>query len=483
MLTPPPTMRKTVFLLVLFALSISPAIAACHVVTPNGSGSKTGADWNNAYAGLPSTLVRGDVYYLADGNYGSRLSLNQADAGTETIELRKAQSWSHCTDTGWNTSTMGSGQAVWSWSNAGSPIVTIGSDYWIINGNSNEPAGTIGCGGVTSLQGSDESQPPPTPIQCGIKIDNSTCTSTSTDYCEGGNGVVSGGGTSIVWKSVEWKGSGINANESSFWGSKESANLQQVTHSYLHDLATTCWTYGFNNATFTYNYVFGTNDSSINHGECLQDSGSDSNAVIMRNYFRDTITNGDLVFVAPTTGTHSNFVFADNVITCDLSGGCRHNDGIIACINSQETCTNLVVYNNTIINCTLNCGLVSTNAGSYVWKNNLYYNSAVSWSLGGSAFTEDYNSFLNSGSSGTGTHDVKVTSGALNPFLNWNSTANAIVGSADLTSDNANWNGRVSLGSPYDTDAAGNSYVAGGARGAYEVRPTAVKLSGSYSVQ
>ncbi|MGH9403380.1 MAG: hypothetical protein ACRD2P_14870, partial [Terriglobia bacterium] len=47
------------------------AFGACHVVTPNGSGSQTGADWNNSLANLPSTLTRGDVYYLADGNYGS----------------------------------------------------------------------------------------------------------------------------------------------------------------------------------------------------------------------------------------------------------------------------------------------------------------------------------------------------------------------------------------------------------------------------
>src|SRR5580698_173786 len=101
-------------ILIAFIFSAKSAHAACHAVSPSGSGSKTGADWNNAYAGLPGTLVRGDVYYLADGSYGS-MRLSQAVSGTSTIEVRKAQSYdngSTCASSiaaGWNTATMGSG--------------------------------------------------------------------------------------------------------------------------------------------------------------------------------------------------------------------------------------------------------------------------------------------------------------------------------------------------------------------------------------
>ena len=65
-------LRAVIF--ITFIFSAKSASAACHTVTPSGSGSQTGADWNNAYAGLPGTLVRGDIYYLADGNYGNHLS-------------------------------------------------------------------------------------------------------------------------------------------------------------------------------------------------------------------------------------------------------------------------------------------------------------------------------------------------------------------------------------------------------------------------
>ncbi len=458
-------MKKPIFLLILFALSISPAIAACHTVTPSGSGSQTGADWNNAFAGLPSTLVRGDTYYLADGNYGSSLSLDQADSGTQVITIKKAQTYDHCTDTGWNASTMGSAQAVWQWQ--GGPIAKIGSDYWTINGNSNDPPNTIGCGGVATNPPSTMAGAAPNPAGCGIKIDDSTCTSTATDACTGGNGVINGGGQYVTWKSVEWQGSGINPNEPYFWESSLSASHQTVTHSYLHNFGTTTWTYGLNHAIFSYNYDWGGQDTSVNHGEALQDSGSDCCAQIYANVFRDWVTNGILVFVDPVTGTHDQFAFYDNVDYCTTYGNCRHNDGEIACINSSQTCTNFTFVQNTIINCTLACGLNSTNAGTYTWENNLYYHSNVSYTLGGSTFTADYNSYIDSGSPGNGSHDINSMAATPVPFANWNSSAGTLSGLATLASSRANWTGRAALSSPYTLDAASNKFVT--ARGAYEL--------------
>jgi hypothetical protein len=459
--------------LILFACA--PAFATNHAVVPSCANNGNGTNWScasssggaGAYNAIPTTLTRGDIYYLADGTYGY-YQFDTATSGTTTVEIRKAQSYDYGGLSGFNASTMGSSQAVFPWTKPGS-IFTISGSYLIINGNSNDPADTIGCGGVLNTTASSQTSPAPSPSGCGIKIDNSRCTSTATNYCSNGSGIINGGGTSVIWKSVEWEGSDINANEPYFWLSSLSASGEQVTHSYLHAFGTTCWTYGFDNANFTYNYVWGTNDSSINHGECLQDTGSDGNMVIAYNVFRDTITNGDLVFVDPSPGTHDAFVFANNVIWCTSSSGCRHNDGIIACINSSQTCTNFLVYNNTIINCAVDCGLNSTNAGSYTWENNLWYNSPVVYNLNGSAFRADYNSYLKSGTPGSGSHDVNNTSSSV-PFANW-STANAtLTGPATLASAGSSWNNRVSLGSPFDTDAAGNAYASGssGTRGAYQ---------------
>ncbi len=197
----------------------SSAYAACHAVSPIGSGAKSGADWNNAYAGLPTTLVRGDIYYLADGNYGSHLSLSTAASGTLTIELRKAQAYDHgdgagCTPdigAGWNAATMGSAQAYWQSTGSGQ-VVNVGSGgYWTINGNGNNAGTTeVGCGGVQANPPGSMKGSSPNPAACGIRIDDSTCTATATDGCDNGSGVMNGGVANITWEFVVWFGQGVN---------------------------------------------------------------------------------------------------------------------------------------------------------------------------------------------------------------------------------------------------------------------------------
>ena len=51
-----------------FIAAARSAQAACHVVTPNGAGSRYGSTWNNAMAAFPAAMVRGDGYYVATGN-------------------------------------------------------------------------------------------------------------------------------------------------------------------------------------------------------------------------------------------------------------------------------------------------------------------------------------------------------------------------------------------------------------------------------
>src|SRR5579864_6394310 len=108
--------RVPVFLLlvaVLMVVASRRAEAGCHVVTSAGAGTKNGADWNNAMAGVPATLVRGDIYYLADGIY-SPYTFTTPDSGTTPVTIKKAVAADHCIETGWNASTMGSSQAIFS---------------------------------------------------------------------------------------------------------------------------------------------------------------------------------------------------------------------------------------------------------------------------------------------------------------------------------------------------------------------------------
>src|SRR5205807_6115135 len=79
--------RRTSFFLSLtlsLALSLcfgTAAQAACHVVTPSGSGDGSGRDWNNAINWNTISFIRGDTYYLRTGAYGSK-SFQAPEAGT-----------------------------------------------------------------------------------------------------------------------------------------------------------------------------------------------------------------------------------------------------------------------------------------------------------------------------------------------------------------------------------------------------------------
>jgi len=496
-----PNMRK---LLLIFAIVIlvRPVLGACHTVSPNGSGSKTGADWNNAYAGLPSTLVRGDIYYLADGVYGNHLSITTPLSGTKTIELRKAQSYdngSGCSPSiaaGWNTSTMGNGQAIWRSTGSGT-IVSMGTSggYLIFNGNGNN-AGTneVGCGGVQANPPSSMKGAAPHPAACGILIDNSTCTSTATDGCDGGSGVMNGGGPGIVWKSVEWFGQGLNSNgnnnsETYFWFASGS-NLSGVTisHSYIHNASTTNFTVvsgGWNNGIFDHNYSWGLFDGSVNHGEAIQLQGSNGGSgrdVISNNIFRDQQTNGDVVAVIAGSQTYD---FYNNVDFCSTGGtstSCRHNDGVIGCFNSQ-TCSDVNVYDNTF-SFPSNCGYnISGGPSTMNYQNNLFFNCGSVGRTGGTV-TIDYNTYLNSSQSAVGTHDVSVSSGAANPFVN------SPTGNVRLTADSSNYNKRLSLGSPYDSvdlygnpfsdDRGANQYTTSGATKVITISGNLTFNSGTY---
>ena len=63
---------------------------SCYV-TPMGGGEKTGVDWNNAYADLPSNLTRGVTYLLAGSatSYADHV-FNDPDNGTSAITIYKA---------------------------------------------------------------------------------------------------------------------------------------------------------------------------------------------------------------------------------------------------------------------------------------------------------------------------------------------------------------------------------------------------------
>jgi len=112
--------------LVIVALSGMNAFAADRYVLAGGSGAQDGSDWENAYSDLPASLDRGDVYYVADGDYSGHTFDTRA-SGSTMIVIKKAVISDHGTNVGWADS-YGDGQAIF---NGG---LQFNSSYWLVDG-------------------------------------------------------------------------------------------------------------------------------------------------------------------------------------------------------------------------------------------------------------------------------------------------------------------------------------------------------------
>lgn len=105
-------MKRYLFLItilsVIFFISDT-ALCAYHFVRPgpNGGyyGREDGTDWDNAYDGFPSSLIRGDTYYIAGGVYDmNSYEFDDAESGTNRIIIKKANATDCSGIAGWNSS-------------------------------------------------------------------------------------------------------------------------------------------------------------------------------------------------------------------------------------------------------------------------------------------------------------------------------------------------------------------------------------------
>jgi hypothetical protein len=457
------------------------AFAACHAINPTNAHNGDGSNWNaaasnggaGAFNAIPATLVRGDIYYLADGSYGS-YTFNTPDSGTTTIELRKAQPYdngSSCSPSiaaGWNASTMGSAQAVFS--STGASLETE-ADYLILNGN-----GTSSAPGCGAAPGSAVSVEPPTPSDCGISfvgLGGTTSGSLNLVYLNAG----SHSSTNISFEYVELFGSGTN-NQSGNGDLEVFLGGDHVTfeHIYGHNSGCVYIQDMGDDSLVDHSYFWGTEvngapGAEACHGQAEFESGGRNSGVRSNNVYRDI--TGTAVWTFASGGTNTDWEFYNNVVffSSPQLGFGGLSDAALDCINGN-LCTNFTFVQNTIVNCLADgvfgaaqCGIGwgdSGAGGSVIVENNLYYANPGGTALttNGTTVTEDYNSFLNSGHFGSGSHDVSVASGAPNPLVSW-PTSNF-----NLASDNADWNGRVVLGAPYTVDP--NGTVRTTDRGAYQ---------------
>jgi hypothetical protein len=463
-------MKKTsryYFLLLLLLATVPGLGATCHVVTSSGSGSHSGADWNNAFAGLPGSLTRGDTYYLADGSYGSYIFNT---SGSTAITILKATASDNCTNTGWNLATMGSGRATFTqWNEGGSS-----GGHYTLNG-------VIGTFNNSSL---------PTAGSFGIFLDGSACHSGSLGRCVELDGQENQNFQSVTFSYVEIQGTGATSSANSntpddlvYYGGSNGLTLD---HIFLHD--SSCdftFGYGSTNLTVQYSYFYKNWGAGSCHGQVSWNGSTHTNPVWRYNTFR-TI-EGTAIITAATAGggtSLSGLKMYGNTFYWGGSGDkasyqCLGN-GLISCVNSGVACSNITFYNNTIVGFPAdnsNGGPASCGAsgagfyddGSATWtglieQNNIWYGNNTSSRAGShiGGVTEDHNSYLNNPDSGSGTADV-VNGNAQNPFVSW--TGNGDL-NANLTADSSDVNNWLSLPSPFDIDPNGTTRSTD--RGAYQ---------------
>jgi hypothetical protein len=438
------------------------AVAACHAVTPSGAGAKSGASWSNAMSQLPATLVRGDTYYVADGNY-AQYHFTTPNSGTTTVTIKKAQSYdfgrssdgcSNDISEGWSAATMGSDQAMWP------ELFGDGSTpqpgYFILDGNGRSQG--IGCGQAPSqnLSASD----------CGLRVSiNSIGQDSGFDIGQNNNdGQHRSSSWTLRYFEIQGGGDGNNGAQS-----EEEIRCRGgcdnfvVENSYLHlsgcDFFKVPWTTSF---VVQNTYINQNISSATCHGQLwyteVQSSGVDFHSNIIQDI------QGTGIWVCLTGCQASGWNIYNNIIWRP-EGDSRPGtaNGIFSCINPGNHCTNMSFVGNSVVNYTadyagaLGIHCDGTSPNTFIWKNNLFYgitpNDRIDFQLCGGSLTEDHNSYLNSGTplSGISSTDVVVPALAPNPFVDWPHV------NFQLTSQNTDWTDGAVLAAPYNVDAAGNA--------------------------
>lgn len=414
------------------------ADAANQYVRPGAGGNNSGTDWANAYSAMPSTLKRGDTYYLATGSYGSYV-FDDANSSTTTITIKKATEADHGTSTGW-TSSYGAGQAVFTnWQ--------IYTDYYVFDGQTRNSDWRLG---TTSQYGIKVSGAGPVRLDNGAGSGGDNLTFRYIDIQAGGRDT--GRGDDVIY--------GLTGNTN-------------VTFQYcaLHDSDRTIFLMRGNwqNLVVDHSYLARNTSTPATHGEML--SMTESNGVTWSNNVMEDIEG--TAFIAGLNGgaisnwkIFGNVFFHSDAYRADTGRKAGHNLGVAGMVyiandaSNNNTGNNIYFYNNTVANVvgTYSGVVIQSGSGNEV-RNNVWYNSVrTNNSFSG---TISNNWYYNTSQDGDSTGTKMVCSSGCDVFNN--------VSGKDFRLKAA-IGGGMSLSSPYNTDMNGVTRGSDGTwdRGAYE---------------
>jgi hypothetical protein len=418
--------------------------AALKFVRAGATGTNDGSDWNNAYPALPTSLVRGNTYYLADGSY-SDYTFDDANNGTTVITIKKAIVNDHGTDTGW-VSTYGDGQASFgNW--------TVITDYYVFDGqvrNANWRTGAVSQYGIKVMGGGMNGK--------AIRLDDGAGT----------------GGDNLSFRYIDAVGGGRDTGNGDdiFYGLTGNSNIT-IQYSSLRDCDRVMFTMRgkWTNLLVDNSYMARNQSNDVSHGELLSAVESDS-VTFSNNVIEDIEGTAIWAFLnGPSNNINSNWkIFGNTIAITDayiaMNRYPTHTGGITGIVfcgydgnTNNNICNNFSYYNNTAVNIQgLWSGIVITNGTGNVAQNNIWYNSVRT---NNTNVTASYNLYTNTIADGdTSASRVDCTANC-NIFIN---PANM-----DFHLNTATANGTV-LVAPYNTDPDGITRGSDGTwdRGAFE---------------
>jgi hypothetical protein len=397
----------------------------------------TGTSWTDAFTNLPvynftSYLIRGDTYYVGDGEYGSTYGMNFADteSGTTLITIKKAIAADHGTETGWDAG-YGDGQAVWTQVEGTSTYAPWGivNDYYVFDGQTG--------GGPSSWKSGH-----------GFKI---VMLDTSASPYKGRNGICFGTtgavytnqGNHITISHVEIQGPGANFHDmpghrafQSSWtsvgaiGDYVGPDSITIDHCYVHDLSgVALYMVQGSNITWEYNAIVDqTSRSGAEfHAEPVAFHGSRENMIFRYSLFENCGGTAGIaakrnynVLDTGTTAIYGNVFYSTAAWIADTDEHRGFGEGIVSiCVNSTDDAfadnpmTACYVYNNTMINLVANgsSGVHLPHVETCVVANNIWMNCTllvpesspnytnVGFYYHDHTFTVDYNLIINTTSS------------------------------------------------------------------------------------
>jgi hypothetical protein len=418
-------------ILVLALLDLSASAANVYV---RDGGTGNGSAWDNALDLLPSTLVRGNTYYVADGSYDSgTIIISVATSGTNQIYIKKATIADHGTNTGWLDS-YGDGQAILPafYIQGGSGYVTFDGQYKY-GFRHNVPNG----GNVAAFDLGN----------CDGSISNITF-----KYLE------------IVGPADGVRNFAYGANDSPrgihVWGAYPSygpfANML-ISHCSFRGLLDNLYLIRCPNLIVEYTELsWSSSGTAAAHGN-LAIMWEMENATWRYNYLHDFNCEGILC-----AGKANNWKVYGNVCWGNQSPNANRFLELYESTTTPGYFTNHAIYNNTLVD--LNIGIRRMSGVDYAnisITNNLFYNISgplIEESAQGVNWNRDYNWF--SGSSAQG-EAHGVAGGTSQPFVATNDFHIVSSISSTLPRDKG-----ASLNAEFNTDPDG---VTRGADGAWDI--------------